>query len=137
MTSANDTLFEDTSGHAVDLFESLEEEGLEAVIDLATLPESDWENGIAGFGGEQLLAVEMLAAAAGQPSASPECHYIREWGENNPTELTPAIVASMVAVVDRVLALMPEEPGLFELEDGDVPAMLDAGVLMRERIEGI
>ena len=137
MTSANDTLFEDTSGHAADLFESLEEEGLEAVIDLATLPEADWENGIAGWAGEQLLAVEMLAAAAGQPSASPDCHYIREWGEHNPTELTPGILASMLAVVDRVLELLPEEPGLFELEEGDVPAMLEAGGLMRERIEGI
>ena len=43
----------------------------------------------------------------------------------------------MLGVVDRVMELMPEEPGLFSLEDGDVPAMQEAGALMRERLEGI
>ncbi len=137
MTSANDTLFEDTTGHAADLFESIEEDGLTAATDLVTLPEADWDADIAGWGGEQLLAIEMLAAAAGQPSASPGCHYIREWGENNPTELTPSVVKTMLAIVDRVMEMMEAEPEIFHLEASDVPPMLDAGGLMRERIEGI
>ena len=137
MTSANDTLFEDTTGHAPDLFESIEEGGLPVVIDLLTLPESDWDMGIAGWGGAQLLAVETLAAAAGQPSASAECHYIREWAEENLTELTPATVRRMLAVVDRIMEMMESEPELFDLEKDHVAPMLEAGALMRVRIEGI
>ncbi len=83
------------------------------------------------------MAVEALAAAAGQPSASAECHYIREWGENNPNELTPAVVESMRGVVDRVMEMMQEEPELFDLQQSDVASMLEVGALMRERIDGI
>jgi hypothetical protein len=119
------------------LFEAIEEEGLPVAIDLLTLPESDWDIGIAGWGGAQLLAVEALCAAAGQPSAAPHCHYIREWGEENAEELDPDVIQTMLEVVDRVMEMMQSDPRLFELEEDDVPPLMAAGGLMRERIESI
>jgi hypothetical protein len=137
MSSIDDTLFEDGSGHAADLFESVEEGGMPFVVELLTAPESEWDMGIAGWGGAQLLAVEVLAAAAGKPSQSSECHHIREWGEQNPAELDSAVVEAMLGVIDRIMAKLQSNPEIFELDVAYVGAVLRVGTLMRQRVEGL
>ena len=137
MSSIDDTLFEDGTGHAVDLFESIEEEGMPVVVELLTAPESEWDMGTAGWGVGQLLAVEVLAAAAGKPSQSGECHYIREWGAQNPAELDSAVVEAMLGVIDRFMAKLQSNPEVFDLDESHVGAVVRVGNLMRQRVAGL
>jgi hypothetical protein len=118
----NDTLFEDATGHAVDLFDSIMEEGLAIAYDLINTPESDWDRGF-GWGVEQLMGVESIAACAGKPSMSPECHYIVEWAAENPASVDSASRERMLYVIDHVIAKSSSDS--------------ECGLLMHQRIQEI
>ncbi|MGJ8655814.1 MAG: hypothetical protein ACSHX6_05125 [Akkermansiaceae bacterium] len=118
----DDTLFEDTTGHAVGLFEGIEEEGLAMAYDILNTSESEWDMGF-GWAVAQLLAVETIAACAGQPSQSPECHFIVEWAAENPASISLESRERMLYIIDRVI----------EKHSPDT----ECGQLMRKRIENI
>ncbi len=99
--SKEDTLFEDSTGHAADMFEDIREGGISAAKDILKMSPEDMgmEDNIF-----HLLAVEAICAAGGQPSTSSECEYIREWGEENPTTVDSSTKKKMLAVVDAEVA---------------------------------
>ncbi len=96
-----DTLFEDASGHAADMFEDIREGGIDTAKEVLKMSPEDMGMEDNVF---HLLAVEALCAAAGQPSLSDECHYIREWGAENPATIDSSTKKRMLAVVDAEVA---------------------------------
>ncbi|MFC7338653.1 hypothetical protein ACFQY0_15765 [Haloferula chungangensis] len=130
----SDSLFEDPSGHAADLFEGMEQGGLEAAIQI--LHHDQWDMGL-GWGTAQLMAVEALAAAAGRPSASDECHYLVEFGQANPTRIDEETHDRMLYVIDQVLEKIKSDPDVVGLDPSAVEEFLEAGTLMKDRVAKI
>ena len=133
----DDTLFEDSTGDAADLFENFEESGMEGVVEILNLPEDTWDTGDGSWATAQLMAVEALAAAAGQPAKSNECHYLAEFGASNATTIDKATHDRMLHIVDKVTDKIRKEPEALGLDDEGAKAFLAAGERMRKRVARI
>ena len=98
-----DTLFEDVSGSAVNLFEGIRGGGLTVAVELLEMPPPDGDETF------RLLAVEVICAACGQPSNSKECEYIQEWCEENPADVDSTIREKMLSIIDGVVVAGGDE----------------------------
>ena len=82
------------------------------------------------------MAVEALAAAAGQPAKLNECHYLAEFGASNATTIDKATHDRMLHIVDKVTDKIRKEPEALGLDD-EAKAFLAAGERMRKRVARI
>ena len=115
----NDTLFEDATGHCPDMFDHITEDGLNAVVEMLQMSPSDMGMEDETF---RLFAIEVICASGGQPSASSECAYIREWCEQNPASVDSSVKEKMLSIIDGLVS---------EGEDEDVASK------MRSRINNL
>lgn len=134
--NTNDTLFEDTTGHAVDCFDGILEEGIGLAYVLINTPESDWDIGC-NWAEFQLMGVEVIAACAGKPSSSSECQYIVEWAAENPSPVDPETRKRMLYVIDRVIDNLRSDPDKLGVNPNNVNSLIRSGELMLQRVKGI
>ncbi len=91
-----DTLFKDTSGSALNIFEAIRGGGLTVAVELLWTSPLDEDETF------RLLAIEVICAACGQPSKAKECDYIQEWCRENPADVDSLTQDKMLSVIDGV-----------------------------------
>lgn len=135
----DDTLYEDTTGHGVELEEAIYHAGLEPCVEYIHGSDDNWT--MVPWGSEVLLSIEAVAACSGAPSQNQWLGRVKRWGSQVDYQPPADLVDTMLAKIDFILTRYREDPeacGLNpDISEQELDAVCAVGQKMRDRIASL